>query len=79
MSLADALQHEREQGMRKGPDCRLCVALRAMDKADASALAEAMADPSITTAAIFRALKREGFDVSANITARHRRGECQRR
>lgn len=79
MTLADALQHEREQGMRKGPECRLCVVIRKLAGPDAQALNDAMADPSITTASIFRALKREGFDVSQNITARHRRGECQRR
>lgn len=79
MTLADALQHERTQGLRKGPDCRLCVALRSMSKADLAALTEALADDNLTSAAIARALRAEGHDVSPSIAARHRRGECQRR
>lgn len=79
MTLADALQHQREQGVRKGPDCRVCVAMRSMTKADLAALTEALADESLTTAAIARALRAEGHDVSPSIAARHRRGECQRR
>jgi len=77
MSLADSLQHEKAQGSRKGPDCRLCVALRSMPPKDVDALDEALADDSMTGAAISRALKAEGHDISAVIVLRHRKGECR--
>lgn len=79
MTLAAALQHQREQGIRKGPDCRVCVIVRLLDKDDAVALNEAMADPKMTTSAITRALKAEGHEVSQTSVGRHRKGECNRR
>ena len=79
MTLAAALQHQREQGIRKGPDCRLCVAIRTLSGPDAQALKDALADEVITAAAISRALETEGIIVRAPVINRHRRGECQQR
>lgn len=79
MTLAAALQHQREQGIRKGPDCRVCVIVRMLSGPDQQALADAMADPRLTTSAITRALKSEGHEVSQTSVGRHRKGECNRR
>ena len=79
MSLAAALQYQREQGVRKGPDCRLCVIIRTLSGPDQQALADAFADHRLTTSAITRALKAEGHEVSQTSVGRHRKGECNKR
>lgn len=77
MSLKDSLQHEKARGTRKGPDCRLCVAMRSMDAKDLQALTEALDDQAMSGAAIGRALRAEGHDISPVIVLRHRKGECR--
>lgn len=79
MSLAEALQHQRSRGIRKGPDCRLCVLEKTLLKPELAALQEAMADNSLSGAQISRALKEEGYNISAVIVLRHRKSECQGR
>lgn len=79
MTLANALQHQREMGIRKGPDCRLCVLETQLPKDELAALTEAMGDPNLTGSQISRALKAEGHDISAVVVLRHRKKECQRR
>jgi hypothetical protein len=79
MALADALQHQRARGVRKGPDCRMCVLESTLPKGDLAALLEAMADPNLTGTQISRALRAEGYDISAVVVLRHRKRECQRR
>jgi len=79
VSLADALKHQREQGTRKGPECRVCALARSLSEEDAAALDAAMVDESITGAAISRALKNEGHELSPVMVNRHRNGECKRR
>ena len=79
MSLFAALQHQREQGVRKGPDCRLCVLMRSLSGPDAQALTDAMADESLTMEGISRALRAEGYDIASGVVGRHRKGECRGR
>jgi len=79
MSLADALKHQRELGIHKGPDCKLCVLLRSLGEDDAAALEAALVDEGITGAAISRALRDESHDIAPNVVIRHRKGECRRR
>mgnify|MGYP000088402688 CR=1 FL=1 len=77
MNLADALQHERTTGTRKGPGCTLCKLLNDLDAADSAALAAALADDDFTHAGIARALRESGHQIAAMTVSRHRRRECQ--
>ena len=74
MSLADALEANKTSA--RGPRCTLCVLLTKMDKADRVALDAALADDTFTHAAISRALKAEGYGITANTVQRHRTRGC---
>jgi len=74
MSLANALAAHKQTS--KGPRCALCNTIDTLPKDDRAALVAAIADPSFTGAAISRALKSEGHNISGPIVMRHRKGEC---
>lgn len=75
MSLSASLAaHKRTL---KGPVCTVCTIVAALSPNDAVALQEAFDDASFTSAAIARALKAEGHDVSASTLIRHRKRECR--
>lgn len=73
--LANALASERGRP-KKGPKCTACTLLETLATEDSAALAAALADPSFSTAAIARALRVEGYAVSAQTLGRHRKKEC---
>lgn len=75
MSLSAALAANRKT--LKGPICTVCTLVASLSPDDAKALQEAFADQGFTSAAIARALKAEGHDVSPNTVIRHRKGECR--
>lgn len=77
MALADALKIETAASAR-GPRCTVCLLVTTLGKDDAQALAAALADDSVTSAAISRALRREGHPISEMTLRRHRKGECLR-
>ena len=79
MSLSKALATERDSGIYRGPQCSLCELPGQLPKDEAAALLEALADPSMTHAAISRALRGEGYPIHANTVSRHRKGECRGR
>lgn len=79
MSLSTALDKERAEGITKGPSCTVCDLLRTLGKEDLAALTDALADPSLAHAQIYRALRSEGYTIKANTIARHRKGECAQR
>jgi hypothetical protein len=74
MALSDALKIET--AVKQGPRCRICVLVETLDKDDAAALAAAFANSSITSAAISRALEREGHKAPGESVRRHRDLRC---
>jgi uncharacterized membrane protein len=48
---------------------------KTMSESERKELVEALNDPTITTAALSRALKRRGYNVSASSVGQFRRGE----
>lgn len=74
MALSDALKIET--AVKQGPRCRMCILVESLNKEDAAALAAAFADPAVTSAAIGRALAREGHKVTGENVRRHRDGRC---
>lgn len=79
MSLKDALQTERASGIYRGPSCAVCVLTSELPKDESAALAAALAEATMTHAAISRALRAEGYAIRANTVSRHRKGECRGR
>lgn len=75
MSLRDTLDAEKAAA-RKGPPCTFAGIFDRLDKADAEALRSYLADGSVTTTVILRALQAEGFSVGQNTVQRHRKGIC---
>ena len=75
MSLSAALAANRKT--LKGPICTVCTLVAGLSADDATALQEAFDDFGFTSAAIARALKAEGHDVSPNTVIRHRKKECR--
>ncbi len=75
MSLSAALAANR--ATLKGPKCTICTLVSQLTPEDAAALQEAFDDLAFTSAAIARALKAEGHDISANTVVRHRKRECR--
>ena len=74
VTLANALaQHGHTL---KGPRCSVCSLLARIDPTDGKILREALADSSYTHNGIARALRAEGYNVSASTLSRHRKGEC---
>ena len=76
MGLEEALAANKTS--RKGPVCSICFVISRMPEGDRVVLAQAFDDDTFTSAAITRALKAEGHEVSTHSVARHRRGECSR-
>jgi hypothetical protein len=75
MSLSAALAANK--ATTKGPKCSVCTLIADLPTDDATALLAAFDDPSFTSAAITRALKAEGHDLSTCTILRHRKRECR--
>jgi hypothetical protein len=75
MSLSAALAANRKT--LKGPICTVCTLMVGLSADDAAALQKAFDDFGFTSAAIARALKAEGHDISPNTVIRHRKRECR--
>jgi hypothetical protein len=76
MGLADALQATK--ATIKGPTCTMCTLLKELPADDRKALDAALVDLSFTGAAISRALKAEGYNISDMTVNRHRKADCRR-
>lgn len=79
MGLADALHREKDEGIRKGPICSVCLLLLTLGESDRAALTAALDDPTLAHTQISRALKAEGYSVLPVTIGRHRKMDCQRR
>jgi hypothetical protein len=75
VSLADVLAANKHTF--KGPRCALCNVLDTLPKDDRAALVAAVEDATFTGAAISRALKSEGHNISGPMVIRHRKGDCR--
>ena len=75
MSLSAALAANKKTV--KGPICTVCTLVAGLSADDVTALQEALDDPAFTGAAIVRALKAEGHDISPHTLIRHRKRECR--
>ncbi len=73
MSLADALARELTP---PGPKCSVAYMMKRLDPSDLATFTTALANADITAAAISRALRNVGEEVSAFSVNRHRKGEC---
>ena len=73
MSLASAIAREMQP---PGPKCAVATVMKMMDPDDVATLTVALGDKDVTAAAIGRALRSIGVDVSAFSLSRHRKGEC---
>lgn len=73
MSLASAIAREMQP---PGPKCAVATVMKLMDPDDVATLNAALVDKDITAAAIGRALRSIGVDVSAFSVRRHQKGEC---
>lgn len=73
MKLKDAIH---AQTTLPGPKCGLEILFATLSKPDIADLSECLADPSLKHTQISRGLRAEGHTVSADIIARHRKGEC---
>lgn len=56
--------------------CGIAKLLKNMTKPDSTDLQEALENPIITSSAIDRALRKNGYTVSGNMVRRHRRKDC---
>lgn len=76
MSLSDDIQ--AEQRVRSVKRCPVFRARAELSSADIADLEIALADETITSTAIARALNKRGIDVARNSKAigLHRRGDC---
>jgi hypothetical protein len=74
VTLADRL-NETTVGVH-GPRCTICRWLVDLPGGDSRTLAEAL-HGAYTSKQIAQALTAEGYTVSQNTVARHRRGECR--
>lgn len=67
---------EDQATARKGPTCSLCAILTNIDKKDSQDLNDALADSTVYSTIICKALVRRGFRMNASTVSRHRKGEC---
>ena len=74
MALKDAL--EKVKSKKPGPRCALCTIQSQLNDADADTLAAALADGSVRSSDIARALMTEGYEIRPYGVNRHRAGEC---
>lgn len=69
MSFADEVKKEnRGTGQR----CRTCVLLEQLDPTEAAEIATVMADKTVPTEPIARAMNNRGLDISGNAVRKHR-------
>lgn len=73
MSLAEELNKPIDTKIRI---CSIEIAKMKLNKTDREALIKALEDISIPSSFIGRALKKEGFNITGQTIARHRRKEC---
>lgn len=73
MSLADALARELTP---PGPKCAVDYLMKRLDPDDLATLTKALRTKGVTAAAISRAVRNVGEEVSAFSVNRHRKGEC---
>ena len=73
MGLLDDFRNEPS---RVSAQCRVEIIRSAMTTADVTDLDDALADVTITAAAIERVLARKGIKIKSASITRHRRGEC---
>lgn len=70
------LEEFKNEGQRPRMECRVKVVLQVMTDDDQQALREALADPTVTAAAIARVLARRDIICKEASITRHRRKEC---
>ena len=69
MSFADEVKAEnRGTGQR----CRTCVLLEQLDPIEAAEIAAVLADKTVPTEPIVRAMNNRGLDISGNAVRKHR-------
>ena len=73
MGVAAALAADT---VRSGPRCLIGVALGTLTGEDLDALEGALADTSVTSSSISRALTASGTKVGGQAVRRHRAGDC---
>lgn len=73
MGLLDDFKNEPS---RTGTLCRVQIVCGQLSETEATELLEAVADKTITAAAIERVLNRKNLRLQASTITRHRRGEC---
>lgn len=74
MALAARLAETRPN--RSGARCSVCRLLAELPKAEAETLKKALDGDVYQSRQIAEALQAEGYPVSKNTLARHRRGDC---
>lgn len=75
MSLADRFATYEKPA--PGAKCVTCNLEQSLPETDAAALRAALADQSISNAAISQILKSEGHKIGETSVRRHRRGICR--
>jgi hypothetical protein len=75
MGLADRFSSYEKP--RVGARCTTCHLEVTLPKDDADALMKALADPSVSNAAISEILKSEGHPIGETSIRRHRKGMCK--
>jgi len=76
MSLLAEIKEDQATA-RRGPTCGVCAILTEMDKKDSKDLSDALADSTVYSTIISKALIRRGFRMNASTVSRHRKGECK--
>lgn len=76
MSLSDALQAAASKPHHNA-GCKLGQIVKQLGKADVKVLQEYLDNPAVKATSIADALVAEGWKVSDNTIARHRRGQCR--
>mgnify|MGYP003327818511 FL=1 len=73
MSLADALRQETAPNKEK---CAVALVRAQLNETDLATLNAALANPTVSAAAIARALTDIGFPTKQHTMTRHRRNDC---
>jgi hypothetical protein len=76
VALSDSLDLEAIAA-RKGPRCTVCSVREDMTAEDRDALDAALANKTIPSSVIGRALRREGHSIAESTVRRHRSKECR--
>jgi hypothetical protein len=56
--------------------CTFCTFLETISKEEAKLISERAADKNITSSALSRVLRKNGYNLTDGVVSRHRRGEC---